>query len=316
MATLTSRRLASQCVRRIAQTNSQRISLISTSVRQNGGRSLMKSLAVGAGVCAISGTAVLIYALENAVQAAECIAHPVHLHWPHSGYIDSLDYKSVRRGYEVYKQVCQACHSMKFIFYRHFVDVFMTEDEAKAEAAEIIVKDIDPKGQPIERPGTLNDRLPDPYPNKRMAEAANHGAAPPDLSLMSWARHGGDDYIFAILTSYFEAPAGVKVEDKAYNPYFPGGVIAMPQQLFDEGIEYKDGTPATVSQQAKDVTTFLRWCSEPWHDRRKQLFITTLMLVPFVGFWTLYWKKHVWTFVKSQKFANRIVKGREPPKLS
>lgn len=38
-------------------------------------------------------------------------------------------------------------------------------------------------------------------------------------------------------------------EGKAYNPYFPGGVIAMPQQLFDEGVEYKDGTPATQSQR-------------------------------------------------------------------
>ena len=47
---------------------------------------------------------------------------------------------------------------------------------------------------------------------------------------MALARHGNDDYIFALLTSYFDAPAGVKVDEgKAYNPYFPGGVISMPQ---------------------------------------------------------------------------------------
>lgn len=88
---------------------------------------------------------------------------------------------------------------------------------------------------------------------------------------MAWARHGGDNYIFSLLTGYFDPPAGIKVDEgKAYNPYFLGGVIAMPQQLFDEGIEYKDGTPATQSQQAKDVVTFMRWAAEPWHDKRKQ----------------------------------------------
>ncbi|RCN28796.1 cytochrome c1 domain protein [Ancylostoma caninum] len=116
----------------------------------------------------------------------------------------------------------------------------MTEEEAKAEAADAVIKDIDDKGNPIERPGILTDRLPDPYPNKKAAAAANNGAAPPDLSLMALARHGGDDYVFALLTGYFDPPAGIKVDDgKAYNPYFPGGVISMPQQLFDEGIEYK-----------------------------------------------------------------------------
>lgn len=87
---------------------------------------------------------------------------------------------------------------------------------------------------------------------------------------MALARHGGDDYVFSLLTGYFDAPAGVKVDEgKSYNPYFPGGVISMPQQLYDEGIEYKDGTSATQSQQAKDVTTFMHWTAEPYHDKRK-----------------------------------------------
>lgn len=147
----------------------------------------------------------------------------------------------------------------------------MTEDEAKAEAAEATINDINEKGAPITRPGIINDTLPPPYPNKKAAAAANNGAAPPDLSLMGWARHSSDDYVFSLLTSYLEPPAGVKVDEgKAYNPYFPGGVISMPQQLFDEGIEYKDGTPATMAQQAKDVITFMRWTAEPYHDKRKQ----------------------------------------------
>lgn len=76
-----------------------------------------------------------------------------------------------------------------------------------------------------------------------------------------------------VLFSYgFDAPAGIDVEEgKAFNPYFPNGcVLAMPQQLFDEGIDYEDGTPATMSQQAKDICTFLRWAGEQWHDTRKR----------------------------------------------
>lgn len=147
----------------------------------------------------------------------------------------------------------------------------MTEDEAKIEAAEATINDFNDKGEPITRPGTINDALPSPYPNKRAAAAANNGAAPPDLSLMGWARHSADNYVFSLLTSYLDPPAGIKVDEgKAYNPYFPGGVISMPQQLFDEGIEYKDGTPATISQQAKDIITFMRWTAEPYHDKRKQ----------------------------------------------
>lgn len=61
------------------------------------------------------------------------------------------------------------------------------------------------------------------------------GAYPPDLSLIVSGRKGGEDYIFALLTGYMEAPAGVVLrEGQNYNPYFPGGAISMAQVLFDE----------------------------------------------------------------------------------
>uniref|UniRef100_A0A158PC09 Cytochrome c domain-containing protein n=1 Tax=Angiostrongylus cantonensis TaxID=6313 RepID=A0A158PC09_ANGCA len=259
----------------------------------------------------------LIYALENSVHASNDVVHPHHLPWPHRGTFSSFDIASVRRGYEVYKQVCAACHSMKYIYYRHFVNTIMTEEEAKAEAADALISDVDDKGAPIKRPGILTDKLPDPYPNKKAAAAANSGAAPPDLSLMALARHGGDDYIFSLLTGYFDAPAGIKIDEgKAYNPYFPGGVISMPQQLFDEGIEYKDGTPATQSQQAKDIATFMHWCAEPYHDTRKRWALKITALSPFVAAVLIYGKRYIWTFKKSQKFIWTTVKGREPPTSS
>ncbi|CEF63831.1 Cytochrome c1, heme protein, mitochondrial [Strongyloides ratti] len=253
---------------------------------------VFKNLALGLGVTSVGG---FLYALENSIQAGEHVSHPTKLPWPHAGLFDSFDYASVRRG--------------------QFVDTFMTLDEVKAEAAEASIPDTNDKGQPIVRPGTINDVLPSPYPNKKAAAAANNGAIPPDLSLMAMARHGGDDYLFALLTGYFDAPAGIKVDEgKAYNPYFPGGVISMPQQLFDEGIEYKDGTFASQSQQAKDVSTFLHWTSEPFHDKRKQYALKVLAIAPILALVLVYAKRHSWTIIKSQKYAWRSVKGREPPK--
>lgn len=99
---------------------------------------------------------------------------------------------SVRRGYEVYKQVCAACHSMRFIAYRNLVGVSHTEEEAKAEAAEQMVTDgPDDQGNMFQRPGKLSDYFPNPYANEEAARAANNGAYPPDLSYIVLARHGG-----------------------------------------------------------------------------------------------------------------------------
>jgi ubiquinol-cytochrome c reductase cytochrome c1 subunit len=276
-----------------------------------------KNVAIVAGLSAVTSIGSTVYALENSIEANDYIAHPYDLPWPHAGFFDSLDYASVRRGYEVYKQVCAACHSLKYVHFRHFANVFMTEAEAKAEAADSLIDDIDDKGQPVKRPGILKDRLPSPYPNKVAAAKANNGAVPPDLTTIVLGRHGNENYIYSLLTSYFDAPAGIKVDDgKAYNPYFPGGVLAMPQQLFDEGIEYKDGTPATVSQQSKDICSFLRWSSEQYHDDRKRWALKGLILLPLAAFIVLYMKKHTWTFIKSSKRAWVTTKGREPPHSS
>ena len=61
-----------------------------------------------------------------------------------------------------------------------------------------------------------------------------------------------------------------------YNPYFPGGAIGMPAPLIDEAVTFADGTPATVSQMAKDVTAFLSWAAEPELEERKLMGIRAL----------------------------------------
>ena len=198
----------------------------------------------------------------------------------------------------MYKQVCAACHSMKYTYYRHLVGVSHTEDEAKAEAAEAMVTDgPNDEGNMYQRSGKLSDHFPSPYPNDEAAKVANNGALPPDLSLISFARKGGvvcwnfraklriykenlfnflvwKDYLYSLLTGYCDAPAGVESKEGLhYNPYFNGGWIAMAKALYDDIIEYSDGTPATTSQLAKDVSEFLRWSSEKSHDDKKKLLL-------------------------------------------
>jgi len=252
-----------------------------------------------------TGGVVLLIGLERSVSAGDALAHPPHLPWSHSGWTNSLDHASIRRGYEVYKQVCAACHSMRFLAYRNLIGVSHTEAEAKAEAEETQVTDgPDDQGNMFGRPGKLSDYFPNPYANEEAARAANNGAYPPDLSYIAAARHGGEDYLFHLLTGYEEAPAGLVLRDgQYYNPYFPGGAISMAQALYNEVIEYSDGTPATASQLAKDVSTFLRWCSEPEHDTRKQMAIKMMMIFPLLCAITYYMKRHYWSVLKSRKYA-------------
>ncbi|KAL1451798.1 hypothetical protein WDU94_006142 [Cyamophila willieti] len=252
------------------------------------------------------GAGALLYALESScVQAGDLELHPPHLKWSHSGWLDSFDHASIRRGYEVYKNVCAACHSARFVCYRNLVGVSHTEAEAKREAEEIMVEDgPNDKGDMFKRPGKLSDSFPSPYPNEEAARAANNGAYPPDLSYITAARHGAEDYVFHLLTGYMDPPAGVQIREGLYfNPYFLGGAIGMAQALYNEIIEYEDGTPATQAQLAKDVSTFLRWCAEPEHDTRKRFAIKALGLTALLSFGLFYLKRYKFSSLKSRKIS-------------
>jgi len=181
----------------------------------------------------------------------------------------------------------------------------MSEEEAKAEAEEAEIEDgPNDDGDMFLRPAKLSDHFPAPYKNEQQARKANNGALPPDLSLIVLSRHGGEDYIFSLLTGYCDAPAGVKLmEGQHFNPYFPGGAIGMSQALYNEIIEYSDGTPATQSQLAKDVATFLKWAGEPEHDLRKLYGMRSLIIITGLTAVFYYMKKHKWAVLKSRKLA-------------
>ncbi|KAJ3916717.1 cytochrome C1 family-domain-containing protein [Lentinula edodes] len=229
--------------------------------------------------------------------------HPVAYPWPHNGFFDTFDHASIRRGYQVYREVCAACHSLDRIAWRNLVAVSHTADEARAMAEEVEYQDgPNDDGEMFQRPGKLADYMPAPYPNEEAARAGNAGALPPDLSLIVKARHGGADYIFSLLTGYVDPPAGVEVrEGMNYNPYFPGGALSMARVLFDGLVEYDDGTPATTSQMAKDVVTFLNWAAEPEHDERKKTGIKAVILFSTLFVLSVYTKRFKWGPIKNRK---------------
>lgn len=229
--------------------------------------------------------------------------------WPHAGMLDSYDHASIRRGYQVYQQVCAACHSLQYIHYRDLVGVAYTEAEAKAMAADVEVEDgPNDEGEMFERPGRLSDPLPSPYANEQAARYANGGAYPPDLSLITNARPNGQNYVFSLLLGYKDPPAGISVrEGLYYNPYFVGGAIAMPRMLADGGVEYDDGTPSNSSQQAKDVTTFLAWAAAPEHDERKLMGFKAMTIIGIMWFFALYQKRLKWAPLKSRRVVVDVV---------
>jgi ubiquinol-cytochrome c reductase cytochrome c1 subunit len=229
--------------------------------------------------------------------------------WSHEGMLDSYDHAAIRRGFQVYQQVCAACHSLQYIHYRDLVGVCYSEEEAKAMAADVEVADgPNDEGEMFERPGRLSDPLPSPYTNEQAARYANGGAYPPDLSLITTARPNGQNYLFSLLLGYKEPPAGVSVrEGLYYNPYFPGGAIAMPRMLADGGVEYDDGTPSNSSQQAKDVTTFLAWAASPEQDERKLMGVKAITVIGIMWAFAVYQKRLRWSVLKSRKIVMDVV---------
>mmetsp|Transcript_10585 Transcript_10585/g.36581 ORF Transcript_10585/g.36581 Transcript_10585/m.36581 type:complete len:290 (-) Transcript_10585:90-959(-) len=256
--------------------------------------------------CGVLATTAWVGLSEDRLVAADEAEHGLHsadYPWPHNGIFSSYDHASIRRGHQVYQQVCAACHSVALLHYRDLVGVAYTEDEVKEMAEENEVVDgPDDTGEMFDRPAKLSDPLPRPYPNEEGARFANGGAYPPDLSLITKARHDGQNYVFSLLLGYRDPPAGVTVrEGLYYNPYFPGGAIAMPKMLADGGVEYDDGTPATESQMAKDVTTFLAWAAEPEHDERKLMGVKWIFVLSLVLMQAVYYKRLRFAPLKSRK---------------
>jgi cytochrome c1 len=231
--------------------------------------------------------------------ASTAVAPPAQT-WSFSGLFGTFDRAAAQRGFQVYEESCHACHGLKFIAFRNLQTLGFTPDQVAAIAQKYeVTAGPNDEGEMFQTPAKPSDRVPSPFANEQAARAANNGAYPPDLSLIVEARLGGADYIYGVLTGYRDpAPDGFVLNPGMYyNEYFAGHQIAMPPPLTDDRVTYADGTQATISQMAHDVTTFLTWAAEPNLEERKQLGIKAILfLIVLTGF--LYaLKRHIWSDV-------------------
>jgi len=259
-------------------------------------RKLMLSAVIGIGLLT-----------PNLALAGEHGAELSKQDWSFDGMFGKFDRDAVKKGGQIYFEVCAACHSMNLLSYRNLVDISWTEAEAKAIAAEYEVEDgPDDEGEMFMRPGMLPDRFVSPYPNEKASRYANGGAFPPDLSVITKARKGGADYIYSLLTGFREeAPEEIiMAEGMSYNTVFPNNQIAMSPPLSGETVEFADGTTATLEQEALYVANFLTWASEPELEARKSLGIKVLLYL-FVLTGLLYaLKRRIWNRICLDEYTH------------
>lgn len=239
--------------------------------------------------------------------------NPPRLDWSFGGMFGVYDRAQLQRGFQVYKEVCSTCHALSIPF-RTLAEPNgpgFSEDQVRTLAATYQVTNAQPneKGEIFKRPATPADLIPRPeaYPNDQAAAAAL-GKAPPDMALLAKAlkyergfpwfvldalpgleyQEMGADYIHAILTGY------TKPDDPSWNLYFPGHKIAMPQPITNGAVDYKDGTPPTLDNYAKDMAAFLSWAAEPNLVERRRIGLRVMIFL-FVFAALLYFtKKRVW----------------------
>ena len=216
--------------------------------------------------------------------------------WPFDGIFGRFDESSLQRGFQVYREVCAACHGIRHISYRDLKGIGYTNDEIKVIAADYEVMDgPNDDGEMFEREARPSDKFVGPYENDKIARLANNGAYPPDLSLIVKARADGANYMYSLLNGYKEFPDNFEAsEGMYYNEFYPGNQIAMPSPLMDDIVEYSDGTEATQSQIAKDVTSFLAWTAEPELEERKSLGVKTLFFLILITIMLLGVKRKIW----------------------
>ena len=238
--------------------------------------------AVLAGVLLISMISNLATYVQNPpapLASEEFHKEPKELRLPSDGPFGKFDARQLQRGFQVYSEVCSACHSLELVSFRNLKGLGYSDAEIKKIASDwkTQVPSINPDtGEPATRKAIPSDNFPPPFANEVAARAANNNALPPDLSLITKAREGGAAYVYSLLTGFTD-PNGYRNEHGKplpaeakppqglhFNPYFANLNIAMPPPLTTAGqVTYADGTKPTVDQMARDVSAFLVWTAEP-----------------------------------------------------
>ncbi|MCI0466968.1 MAG: cytochrome c1 [Beijerinckiaceae bacterium] len=251
-----------------------------------------------------------VLAETTAGPAAHAQPKPPRQAWSFAGLLGHYDQAQLQRGFQVFREVCATCHSLKLVAFRNLADPGgpgFSEKQVEALAAAYKIKDgPNDAGEMFERPGRPSDYYPWNFANEQAARAAL-GAIPPDLSLIAKARtyergfplflvdpfiqyqERGVDYLYALLNGYTDE------KDPLWNEYMPGHRIAMPKPLSDNAIEYSDGSPMTVAQYAKDVSAFLMWAAEPKLEERKRLGMSVIAFLSLYALILFAAKKKIWS---------------------
>lgn len=240
----------------------------------------------------------------NQASATDDILPPKEQDWTFDGPLGKFDLVSIQKGFQVYREVCSVCHSLKRIAFRNLTEIGFSPDEVKALAAEYMIADgPNDDGEMFERPGRPSDYFPSPYANEKAARAANNNnALPPDLSLIVKARENGANYVYSLLTGYIDPPNFFQLgENMHYNPYFAGGgqQFSMIPPLTKPGqVAYLDNANPTVDEMAHDVVNFLQWAAEPEMEKRKSLGfkVISFLIIYTLVFYLL--KRKVWKRVR------------------
>jgi ubiquinol-cytochrome c reductase cytochrome c1 subunit len=262
-----------------------------------------------AGVLLISliGNAATYFGSPPAPLAAdEFHREPKALQLASDGPFGKFDNRQLQRGFQVYSEVCSACHSLKLVSFRDLKALGYNDPEIKKIASDwkTQVPSINPDtGEASTRKPLPSDTFPPPFANDVAARAANNNALPPDLSLITKAREGGAAYVYSLLTGFQKQPAELlkKFPDAKtppnlhYNPYFANLNIAMPPPLTSKGqVSYEDGTPATVDQMAKDVAAFLVWTAQPDLAKRHSAGIAVSIFLLFATILAYLTYRQIW----------------------
>ncbi|WP_260484342.1 cytochrome c1 [Sphingomicrobium flavum] len=238
---------------------------------------------------------------------------PKDVDFASDGPFGRFDKAQLQRGYQVYKEVCAACHSISYVSIRNLTEIGYTDDQVKAIAAqEWEVPDLDPDtGEAIRRPALPSDRFPSPYANEIARAAAG---SPPDLSLMTKARPDGAAYVYSLLTGYqapsqellAEFPDAAPGDGLYHNPYFPNLNLSMPEPITADGqVTYvgENAPAATKEQMAKDVTAFLVWTAEPRMESRKRAGVVALIFLAIATLLAFLAYRNVWATAKRKVVA-------------
>lgn len=314
--------------------------------------------------------AAILLSTASGALAAEGVVTPLQRDWPNSGPFGTFDRAAVQRGFQIYREVCSSCHSLRLLAFRNLEEIGFSAAEVKSIAKNwnYQIATTDDDGEPTERAPLPSDRFPGPFANEKAARAANGGALPPDLSLIIKARPDGENYVNSLLAHGYEDMASQDTLDEAFaientkrkhayedsmqayeeslakyeerlaayqsaikdgrqakkpsapvkpekpaevtsvadlkladgqnfNAFFKGWGLAMPQPLYDDQVEYTDGTPATLDQEVQDVVQFLTWAAEPRMEDRKRIGVQVLIFLVVLTVLLYFVKRKVWSDV-------------------